>query len=288
MVRFYLCCLILMVRTILFSPELLLFVVSCYIIVPIVFSLLFWWSLYPSSPLFWAFHNFFKGDFNSFWFWFSNLPVFIFHYVILFFPLIKYFLLAVSSVVASYFFSFDLMFFESLTVYVDFSFLEFSPWIITFSSEAIEHSILLMERGDSLPITYPSPGGSPCSDEPVVLGLYNCDKTWVLQNSCVPLPEESDFGWGFTYFTHKISDFFRSLFSTPDARIDTAIRAARFTLRCFNEINVNHGQTLQSLIQYYLDYGMITKVDNHTFVFFSDAFIPLNPSMPSTSPLPPR
>ena len=191
--------------------------------------MLFWRSLYTSGPLFWAFQNFFKGNFNSFWFWFRNLPVFIFHYVILFFP------------------------------------------------EVIEHSILLIETGDSLPITYPSPRGSPCSDEPIVLGLYNCDKTWVLQNSCVPLPEESDFGWGFTYFTHKISDFFRSLFSTPDARIDTAIRAARFTLRCFNEINVNHGQTLQSLIQYYLDYGMITKVDNHTFVFFSDAFIPLPP-----------
>jgi len=259
-----------MINTTLFSPEFFLFVASCYIIVPIVFSLLFWRSLYTSGPLFWAFQNFFKGNFNSFWFWFRNLPVFIFHYVILFFPLIKYFFLAVFSIVVSCFFSFDLIFFESLTVYVDLSFLGFSP-------EVIGHSILLIETGDSLPITYPSPRGSPCSDEPIVLGLYNCDKTWVLQNSCVPLPEESDFGWGFTYFTHKISDFFRALFSTPDARIDTAIRAARFTLRCFNEINVNHGATLQSLTQYYLDYGMITKVDNHTFVLFSDAFIPLPP-----------
>ena len=126
-----------------------------------------------------------------------------------------------------------------------------STLVFRFLPEVIEHSILLIETGDSLPITYPSSRSSPCSNEPVVLGLYNCDKTWVSQNSCVPLPEESDFGWGFTYFTHKLSDFFRSFFSTPNARINTAICAARFTLRFFNEINVNHGETLQGFIEYY-------------------------------------
>ena len=277
-----------MAKTILISPELLLFLVSCYIIVPIVVSLLFWWSLYTSSPFFWTFHNFFKGNFNSFWFWFSNFPIFTFNYIILFSPLIKYFFLVISSIVASYFFTLDLRFLESLTVYVDSSFIDFSTWTITFSPEVIRHPILLIETGDSLPITYPSPRSSPCSNEPVVLGLYNCDKTWVSQNSCVPLPEESDFGWGFTYFTHKLSDFFRSLFSTPDARIETATRAARFTIRCFNEINVNHNETLQSLIQYYLEYGMITKVDSHTFVLFPDSFIPLDRSIPPTPPLPPH
>jgi hypothetical protein len=280
--RLYFC--YLMVFNIVSSPELLLFVMSSYITLVITLSLLFWWLSF--GPLLLTLFNFCKGDSNSIWRYWSYLPVFIYYCIIFFFPLIKHFFLVISSILIAYFSSFN---FDSLLLLtyhaVDFNFIELPILTITFTPEYLDHSILLIERGETPSITYPSSIGSPCSDNPIVLGLYNCDKTWVLQNSCVPLPEESDFGWGFTYFTHKASEFLSSLFSTPDARIETATRAARFTLRCFNEINVNHGETLHSLIQYYLDYGIITKVGTHTFVLFSDAYIPLIPSTPT---LPPR